>query len=508
MIINVAGRQRMLTQKMSNEALSVMFNDSGSTAKTTLNATATLFDKTHNALLHGGITVAGGGNQITLARTEDPHVRTQLETVDSMWSVFHERVLTIVRNPIDSEESLSSLTFILDNSLRLLGEMDKAVSGFDALSRAKVARLKVIQITFLCAAFILAGIGWTIVSKMVLKPLSRVVEVVNSAANRNLTKVVGLSGDDEIKILSSTVDSLINIQRIFVDDIRGSSKMLNDSAGQLNNNANDLAEDSNTLSDVVSTVSSASEEMTSNIQSIADSSGEMSSMLAMVATSIEEMSSSINEVAGNSVRGSEIANRADQQARQTMEIMNRLRDSSQEIGKVLTVISDIADQTNLLALNATIEAASAGEAGRGFAVVANEVKELARQTAQATEEIKRQVESVQEGSESAVEAIDSISAVIAEVNEISTSIASAVEEQSATATEISHSGKTASNAAQEITRRVAEGAQGIQEVSRNVVLVNETAKRTDSGIQQTREQAEHLTNLSTALNENVNDFVT
>lgn len=73
-----------------------------------------------------------------------------------------------------------------------------------------------------------------------------------------------------------------------------------------------------------------------------------------------------------------IAGQADNSAREANSAVSVLRDSANDIGKIIGVINDIAEQTNLLALNATIEAASAGDAGRGCAVVAGEVKELAK----------------------------------------------------------------------------------------------------------------------------------
>lgn len=81
--------------------------------------------------------------------------------------------------------------------------------------------------------------------------------------------------------------------------------------------------------------------------------------------------------------------------------MKEINTASNEIGKIIATINEIASQTNLLALNASIEAARAGEAGKGFAVVADQVSVLAAQSAQAARNsaglIETSIQAVEKG---------------------------------------------------------------------------------------------------------------
>jgi twitching motility protein PilJ len=86
--------------------------------------------------------------------------------------------------------------------------------------------------------------------------------------------------------------------------------------------------------------------------------------------------------------------------------VKRLAESSQEISKIVAVISQIASRTNMLALNASIEAARAGEAGRGFAIVADEVRQLADRSAKALKEIEQIVRQIQSDTGSVMTAME------------------------------------------------------------------------------------------------------
>ena len=105
----------------------------------------------------------------------------------------------------------------------------------------------------------------------------------------------------------------------------------------------------------------------------------------------------------NAIRG---MNDIREQIQETSKRIKRLGESSQEIGEIVQLISDITEQTNVLALNAAIQAASAGEAGRGFTVVAEEVQRLAERSGEATKHIGAIVKSIQRDTQDAVEAME------------------------------------------------------------------------------------------------------
>lgn len=195
---------------------------------------------------------------------------------------------------------------------------------------------------------------------------------------------------------------------------------------QLGATIEEIASQMERLFATVDEVSSSINEMSVASQEVAENVGILASSTEVTVSSMLEMDASIKEIEESAAQTSKLSSEAAEDAqrgmqtveetikgiesiRQTVdrasEAIMELGDQSSNIGKILTVIDEVADQTSLLALNAAIIAAQAGEHGKGFAVVADEIRELAERTAVSTREIGTIITNLQEGTQEAVVAM-------------------------------------------------------------------------------------------------------
>jgi methyl-accepting chemotaxis protein len=369
-----------------------------------------------------------------------------------------------------------------------------AIRAAEARASQTISLLIFISISIL-SGFVCILLG-SVITRSITKPLSIGINFADNLSQGDLTQRLAIEQDDEVGKLAKSLNKMAENLRGRMKDISTSSSTLSVSSEDLSAISTQLSANAEAMTAQSNTAASATEQANANVNNISSAAEEMSSGVSTVATAIEEMSASLSEVSKNCQQESQIAASANNQAKSTHDLMDRLGVSSKEIGKVIEVINDIADQTNLLALNATIEAASAGDAGKGFAVVANEVKELAKQTAQATEQISKQIEEMQASTGSAVTAIEEITKIIEQINSISYTIVSSVEEQTATVNEIAKNVGGASLAATEIAKNVGESAKGLSDVSINIQGVSKSAIDTAGGIQNIKRSSQDLARLA------------
>jgi methyl-accepting chemotaxis protein len=245
--------------------------------------------------------------------------------------------------------------------------------------------------------------------KKITTPIERAVEVANHLADGNLDCEIPKFGNDESKVLFSSMSRMRTAWSQIVQDVKSNAENVATASAQIASGNADLSSRTEHQAASLQHAAASMEELVNNAKQTANSAAKASE-LAATSTGIAKDG------------GLMVAN--------VVETMRTIDDSSQKISDIIGVIDSIAFQTNILALNAAVEAARAGEQGRGFAVVASEVRTLSQRTAGAAREIKElimtSVERVEKGTrivnqtgETMSEIVDSIARVSSIVSEIS-----------------------------------------------------------------------------------------
>jgi methyl-accepting chemotaxis protein len=294
-----------------------------------------------------------------------------------------------------------------------------------------------------------------IFADQITRPLRRMGALLKDIAEgeSDLRQRLPVTGKDELAEVATYFNRFIERVHGIVGQVKGTA----DSLYQHVKSVEGMAE--NTREDV--------ELQSQHTRSLGNSLQEVRHTIEEIATNANQAASSASQAAQGSDLGHQVVQETITKIRgvgdsmkQSGMVINQLATQTNEIGKVLDVIKDVAEQTNLLALNAAIEAARAGEAGRGFAVVADEVRKLAHKTNQSTAEIETIIGKLQQQAQEAVatmesgtsltqagidashaagSALEQINAVIQRINELNLQVATSTEQQTATFRSITES---------------------------------------------------------------------
>ncbi|MCE5280594.1 MAG: methyl-accepting chemotaxis protein [Deltaproteobacteria bacterium] len=197
------------------------------------------------------------------------------------------------------------------------------------------------------------------------------------------------------------------------------------------------------MSEGADQVASAASQVSASSQNLAEGASEQASSLEETSSSLEETASMAKQNSDNAGQAKammhevqSVVENANRQMAELIQAISEITRSSEETGKIIKTIDEIAFQTNLLALNAAVEAARAGEAGAGFAVVADEVRNLAMRAAEAAKHtsdlIEKTIKAVQNGSSLTMatqEAFKANAEISGKVAQLVDEIATASEEQ-------------------------------------------------------------------------------
>ncbi len=286
---------------------------------------------------------------------------------------------------------------------------------------------------------------------------------IKGAAQGDLTVRAEVTND----VLGAVADSfnfLIGSLRKVVTGIQTLAELVTFATDESITNTSQLTEQAEVQAIKISAIMQEIDRIVNSIRDVRD--------VSVRAETVAQQSSHTAEAGGMAVdRAVEGINELRLTIASTSKMMKRLGESSQQIGKIVTSISQLASQTNLLALNATIEAARAGEQGLGFAVVAEEVRKLAERSAGATEEISEIVGTIQEEISRVMKAMESGTLEVVE----GTKLASEAKTHLNAIIEVS---REMNALVQNITRASAKQTISAEEISSSMQQVNEIANTT------------------------------
>ncbi len=389
--INLTGRQRMLSQRMTKEALLLVRSSSDASRsrwRTALKDTSSLFDKTIVAAIEGGETLDGKMQPCTLPAATAPDVKKALAKGHDLWKKIKRRITILLAEDGGQAASVreDALNFLIAENINLLKSMNTATGAFQASAEEKLGALNTPPSVVAIVVIILGALGY-LVSRSITKPLSKAIGRLSESCK----SIAGAS--TEIAEASQSV------------------------AEGVQENAASLVQTSTTLEDI--------------------------------ATSARSNAEHAKEVATLAGRAQDMVKTSDDNVASMKSAMDAIEDSTSNVSKVLKAIEDIAFQTNLLALNAAIEAEGAGEYGKRFAVVAEEVRNLAERSGSAANDtadsISMAVASAKDGSTHCSSTVGTLSSISDAVTKVNTKIVDISERSSNQATAIGEINKALNN---------------------------------------------------------------
>lgn len=415
--------------------------------------------------------------------------RIQGETVTTlarMYSFISNNIAELASKSLaEVETSKAELSKVIDSADK---EMNVISSHMAQTTSKATINLLIIFITTL----IILGVAFSIFARNMAKPLHQTVEMANALKQGRVDARLNIGQrQDEYGDMALALNQ-------FADELEhevvSAMKQLSDGNFSLSIKPSDdrdmirsvLAQTIQRLNQVMLEINNASDQIAINSNQVASnahvlSEGATSSAasLQQISAAMDQMTSQINSSAENAVRANKLSSEAKSVAQsgnekmtQMVQAMEEIRDSSQDISKIIKAIDEIAFQTNLLALNAAVEAARAGQHGKGFAVVAEEVRNLAARSAKAANEttdlIRASMEKTENGVHVANEAAEALGMIvdsITETSDLTDDIADASRKQAQEISQVNNGLSLIDRVIQDNTASSEEGAATSEQLS-------------------------------------------
>lgn len=377
-------------------------------------------------------------------------------------------------------------------------------------------------ITIIILSIVIGAVIAYLILSPIFKSLNHLVNASKEISNGNLTNEIKVERNDEIGQLTTSFNKMTESLRTILNEVTHTVEEVSKSSEILSINATSTKDKTE---HIVSSVYEMSKGANKQLESNTTNSLTLNQMVEDI-HKIAEASAVVSHTSSNAtteaINGNNIIqevvtqmNTINTSVEESSEVVTMLGEKSDEIGKILDVITGISEQTNLLALNAAIEAARAGEHGRGFAIVADEVRKLAEQSKNAAVQIAQLIQEIQSETNKAVLYMDkgknemnSGIQVVHDAGETFRRILNSVQDVANRIEEISNASQQMFENSKEVTESVKETNEISKESSENATTIYTTSKEQLASVEEISNSAISLTKLAVDLKNKVSKFKT
>ena len=503
--VAVAQRQSWLAERIVRSVNKVLAGGEDAVmAADAFGRDASLFGRVLNGMIQGNVAM-------NISQVTDEEAVFALAEVAELFEFVSGSVDEILETSPELFQVREASDNIFSDSRVLLGQTSSLTSSIQEEAEQRVLLQNLGYGAAIAALLVLIGFGVLSYreSRRDLAETERQQQEERDRNEQNQTAILRLL--DEIADLA---DGDLTASATVTEDFTGAI------ADSINFAIDQMRQLVSAINETAVQVSSAAQETQATAMHLAEASEHQAQEIAGASAAINEMAVSIDQVSANASESSAVAERSvaiankgaevvqatingmdniREQIQETSKRIKRLGESSQEIGDIISLITDIADQTNILSLNAAIQASMAGDAGRGFAVVADEVQRLAERSAAATKQIEALVKTIQNDTNEAVISMETTTSEVVRGARLAQDAGVALEE-------IENVSKNLAELIQNISNAARQQASSAGHISNTMNVIQEITSQTSAGTTATAKSIGNLAEMANQLRESVAGF--